>query len=63
MPNAKLKSGDLVTYRDRDEILWGPWEVLDISGNIVTVAVEERVNCTLDASLIERVECSKQLVP
>ena len=62
MPEPELKSGDLVVYRDLDQVQWGPWEVTDVKGNVATVAVDKQLTCPVDARLLRKVEFSHEVV-
>ena len=62
MPGIELKSGDEVVYRDRDRIQWGPWKVVGVRGEEVTVMISEAISYSIDAGLVRRVKPRKLAV-
>jgi hypothetical protein len=56
MPQKSLKPGDLVIYCDQDHVSWGPWEVSDVSGDTVTVVVEDMISCPAKVTSLQRVQ-------
>ena len=55
MENNRLKPGDVVTYCDRDQLVWGPWKVVDVADHSVTVAVDNRVSVSGEMDLFRKV--------
>jgi len=55
MLGESLKRGDCVIYHDKDHVKWGPWEVVDVLGEEVTVQVEEHNSYAIHASLLKKV--------
>lgn len=53
MSGDRLKQGDVVVYVDSDCIRWGPWIVLDVTGEQVRVQIESDVSYTVTPELLE----------
>ena len=51
-----LKPGDMVIYRDQDEVNWGPWEVSDVMGDTVMLVVEEMIQCPAKVTDVRKVQ-------
>jgi len=55
MKSDRLKPGDVVTYCDRDRLVWGPWKVVEVLEDLVTVAVDNRVSVSGEIGLFRKV--------
>ena len=47
MEESRIVPEDRVVYIDLDEITWGPWRVVQVSKERVTVLVDEIVTYTI----------------
>ena len=59
MRGFEIKSGDEVFYCDKDRVQWGPWKVVQIAGEEVTVMINERISYSIDAGLVQKAEPQK----
>ena len=56
MAAAELKLHDRVVYLDRDQLQWGPWEIVSTSGETVQVLVENRLCLAVNKHRLEKAE-------
>lgn len=54
MSGDMLKRGDMVFYRDRDHVQWGPWVVVGVFDGQATVEIESQVSYSIPAALLQK---------
>ena len=59
MPASELRPGDNVTYRDVDSEEWGPWEVVEVSEEKITIRINGRLELDIEAHLLRKIEAEK----
>ena len=55
MEESRIIPEDRVVYIDLDKITWGPWRVVQVSKERVTVLVDEIVTCTISRDQLRKV--------
>ena len=59
MAGDNLKPGDTVIYQDRDQIPWGPWAVVGVASDQVTLSIEDRLVYAVNTDLVRKVQLSE----
>ena len=49
-----LRPGDKVMYCDNDQLRWGPWAVVGITGDTATVDVEDTLRYSIPKRCLQR---------
>ena len=63
MPAPAFRVGDCVIYTDLDAVEWGPWEVVAVSDDMISVRANGKLDFPIESSSLRKVEEMEQVSP
>ena len=63
MPAPAFSVGDCVIYTDLDAVEWGPWEVVAVSDDMITIRANGKLDFLIESFRLRKAEEMEQVSP